>query len=109
MLRGFASHFLLVSPSEVLRRGGVLVNDEGVLKSSFSLDDVQVEPANTSFLDGWIAPFLMDVKDVVPATLQTSLLKVAQSQNAVMRVGEKVALFNYYSDGDGIVHAQKIF
>ncbi|MCQ2207263.1 MAG: hypothetical protein MJZ02_03475 [Paludibacteraceae bacterium] len=103
MLKRVAAHWLIVRHGEVKTCAGVSLDHEGVVREIFSLADVSCEPAGTTFLDGYIAPFLADVSTVPADELKNYLQDVARLNNASLCVGAAATLFNYSVAEDGTV------
>ncbi len=108
MNKRVAAHFLLVSADRVVRLGGVGADADGRISEVFSLVDAQYEPANTTFVDGWIAPFLIDVAGLKSDGLPEALLLFARQNGVAITVGNAATLFNYTVQEDGSVSATSL-
>ncbi len=104
MLKRVAAHWLVIGGEKALPCAGVAVDSAGVVTEIFSLDDARFEPAETTFVDGFVAPFLADVSAVEPDGLKVFLLTCAAKFDASIRVGSPAQLFNYFiSEGGQVV------
>lgn len=62
MLHRFASQYVFCSPSQILNRTVVEQNENKIVTRIFSLNDSNVEPAQTLFFDGIISIGIVSVK-----------------------------------------------
>lgn len=109
MVRRFASHWLLASEHNIIPNGGVSFSDDNRVAGVFSLNDVSVEPANTVFVDGWLAPFYIAADNLSAADLRNALVSFAKQNGCSFVNGSPGVLFNFTPQPDGRVVVTKLF
>lgn len=72
MLHRFASQYVFCSPSQILNRAVVEHDENNMVTRIFSLNDGNVEPAQTLFFDGILSVGIVSIK------LNSQLVDVAQ-------------------------------
>ncbi|MBO4333012.1 MAG: hypothetical protein J5875_07595 [Paludibacteraceae bacterium] len=101
MLKRFAAHWLVVDAENAIPCAVVSIDERGVVAEIFRLADFTCEPSGTTFVDGFIAPFLSDTTNVAPKDLKAFLLDCAGRLDASIIVGSCTRLFNYSVSQEG--------
>lgn len=103
MLKCVAAHWLVVNDCCLMPCSGVGLDEDGIVRRVFALADASVEPASTTFVDGYVAPFSANVQNVAPDGLRAFLLDAARKNGKSLRVGCPAELFNYSVSESGAV------
>ncbi len=61
-MKCFASQLIFSSPEQIFRSSAIKLNSDGLISNIYNLMDLQVESANTLFVDGIISPEIISVK-----------------------------------------------
>lgn len=60
-MRRIGAHYLYINSDILLKNGVVEIDDNNVITDYFSLNDIDVESANTEFYTGFLAPAFADI------------------------------------------------
>jgi len=60
-MRRIGAHYLYINPDVLLKNGVVEIDDNNIVTDYFSLNDIDVESANTEFYTGFLVPALANI------------------------------------------------
>ncbi|MCB9017687.1 MAG: hypothetical protein WCU80_02210 [Paludibacteraceae bacterium] len=100
MLR-FAANILYKSPYDIIRNGVIEMDESGIVRAVFSLDDLRSESESTQFLNGIILPFQPDIYaiDSKKENLTATIRPITSYEKNQIKEGEKTSLWHLSGDG----------
>ena len=115
-MKRIGAHYLYINPDVLLKNGVVEIDDNGVVTDYFSLNDIDVESANTEFYTGFLVPAfvnatihqLWEMQQKFPnATiidfLKSELVNIEKGQQTEIWLFENVDLVNVKITAETII------